>query len=1145
MGDTLAVSAQTSELLLSDKPTAAILETPLAMDGGPRDNSASEVVDATTIPEGEQEMVTDAATQTNADEILPSATEEAEPTSKMSGEGDANASDAGSFPVEKSSEGGSEKANSDAGDEETQYHDYVASQEELREEYIKTHPWIVDWVELDWDHFKNRSGLNEDDGRHIIEVLKATPTTADEIDADVRRRSGEKPAEKPVDLRVKSDSAAASSWIQRIRIQSPAVVAHLAHAGSMSSDRLSRIHTFLRPFTSLKALQPAMKLALERLEEKWANVKPSDVTVEHSATTDEKVEAAETPEDAKSSTSERDEYPFEGMDDRTALDHLRCYVKFVDKKVLPLYDYFQDTSHKKVRFNDLALLFSPGELIYWPSAGSIMSVPYPSYQPAWRVFHYSRTNYGSTYIDDINLSSGDTFHVCCYYIDHDGNSYGVVKARVPFAHFNGEKAITDLPAYPFRFADAATRRLDELKIQGSLFRSFINEHHSYYDGWTIPQELQQKSEDSQEERLKYRRERRELTDTMNATRSSPEHVESAVVVDFDEAFKKHPRWKTDFRIPNLSSISWEWYDEPHDLIHWKDSARSERLYSVKELFMTNDMGRNLLKNEFLGRDAAIASSRGDGLKEIADEDIVLLPRRLVAYALRDRKFMILDIFSLRSLVQHKDVFRDLKINPDHRRMIESLVRAHSERRKMQKERPLLTLNQDLVYGKGAGLFILLHGAPGVGKTATAEAIAQRYNKPLFSITCGNLGLTPREVEDELKEIFRLAHLWDCVLLLDEADIFLARRDIHSLKRNALVSVFLRVLEYYSGILFLTTNRVGIIDEAFKSRIHLSLYYERLTKKQMLAIFRVNLGKLRDIEAQKSKELLHTEIKELDLIIKDDKIIDFAKKHWKATPRHARWNGRQIRNAFQIASSMARYDTSKESLANEKNAGDEKPERPILDDSHFDLVAEIMKRFDTYFEMATGETDEQAALLDKARDDRVRNEDLASYAQSFEAPSAKEKPSRSTKMREEDAKKPRKSKSAGKGKERDYSEERRETKSTKAKGKSSKPASSPYVDEKKASRKKAASPQRKSKSSGKSVTKNSTKASGVSRSSKKKRDETDEEEDDEDDSETIDDQASDSEEASSAEEGSSEDQHDEDDDDDDDDDESDDDCDDSE
>jgi SpoVK/Ycf46/Vps4 family AAA+-type ATPase len=149
--------------------------------------------------------------------------------------------------------------------------------------------------------------------------------------------------------------------------------------------------------------------------------------------------------------------------------------------------------------------------------------------------------------------------------------------------------------------------------------------------------------------------------------------------------------------------------------------------------------------------------------------------------------MFFDVLSLRDVVEQADIFSNLKINPAHQRMVQTLVKAHFERHKMHKENQVPMMDQDAVYGKGSGLFILLHGAPGVGKTATAEAVAQKYQKPLFSITCGNLGITPSEVEKELKEIFRLAHEWDCVLLLDEADVFLARRDIASLKRNALVS----------------------------------------------------------------------------------------------------------------------------------------------------------------------------------------------------------------------------------------------------------------------------------------------------------------------------------------------------------------------
>lgn len=84
-----------------------------------------------------------------------------------------------------------------------------------------------------------------------------------------------------------------------------------------------------------------------------------------------------------------------------------------------------------------------------------------------------------------------------------------------------------------------------------------------------------------------------------------------------------------------------------------------------------------------------------------------------------------------------------------------------------------------------------------------ECVAQSNCKPLLPITCGkvfdpvlqgktdrsqgDLGLTAREVESKLETSFQLAQAWDCILLLDEADIFLAARTATDLERNALVS----------------------------------------------------------------------------------------------------------------------------------------------------------------------------------------------------------------------------------------------------------------------------------------------------------------------------------------------------------------------
>lgn len=137
---------------------------------------------------------------------------------------------------------------------------------------------------------------------------------------------------------------------------------------------------------------------------------------------------------------------------------------------------------------------------------------------------------------------------------------------------------------------------------------------------------------------------------------------------------------------------------------------------------------------------------------------------------------------------------------------------------------------DFVAEKGRGLIILMFGPPGVGKTFTAEAVAEKSRVPLYSMSAGDLGTAPSEVEKALGRALELCRMWNAMLLLDEADVFLGERTNESLARNELVSIFLRELEYYQGILFLTTNRIRSIDNAFQSRVDLFLPYHDLTSE---------------------------------------------------------------------------------------------------------------------------------------------------------------------------------------------------------------------------------------------------------------------------------------------------------------------------
>jgi len=170
----------------------------------------------------------------------------------------------------------------------------------------------------------------------------------------------------------------------------------------------------------------------------------------------------------------------------------------------------------------------------------------------------------------------------------------------------------------------------------------------------------------------------------------------------------------------------------------------------------------------------------------------------------------------------------------------------------------------------------------VGKTLTAEAVAETMQRPLYMISSGELGSTADDIDQRLRKVFRLAQTWKAVLLLDEADVFMARRSTTDLARNAIVSVFLRHLEYYQGILVLTTNRLSEIDDAFRSRIHFQLAYSALDHAARKAIWRgflTNVSITDEVTVDVDEEAVD-KLAEMDM------------------------NGRQIKNVMKMAQLFA-------------------------------------------------------------------------------------------------------------------------------------------------------------------------------------------------------------------------------------------------
>lgn len=124
-----------------------------------------------------------------------------------------------------------------------------------------------------------------------------------------------------------------------------------------------------------------------------------------------------------------------------------------------------------------------------------------------------------------------------------------------------------------------------------------------------------------------------------------------------------------------------------------------------------------------------------------------------------------------------------------------------------------------------------------------------------------------------------------------------------------------IINYYEGIMVLTSNRVGTFDEAFKSRIQLSLHYENLTEGQRKKIWKNFLNRLKGLDADllasssetgpegggRTKLLDPTGIDFDDVECYLD---DLAKYEL---------NGRQIRNAITTARQLAKFKNEKMSF----------------------------------------------------------------------------------------------------------------------------------------------------------------------------------------------------------------------------------------
>ncbi|KAI1780194.1 P-loop containing nucleoside triphosphate hydrolase protein [Hypoxylon cercidicola] len=289
-----------------------------------------------------------------------------------------------------------------------------------------------------------------------------------------------------------------------------------------------------------------------------------------------------------------------------------------------------------------------------------------------------------------------------------------------------------------------------------------------------------------------------------------------------------------------------------------------------------ESGRVILDRKTFGEEQPLGKPR---VKKM-EPDPVHCPPYTIGYTLARKYWCRFFVDYIRDVKWNPGAWDSLVLPGKEKHLLQALISSHT-----YSKAP-----RDATQQKGKGLVVLLHGTPGSGKTLTAETAAEGTRKALVSTSVGELNKNANllsgsaSFEKELKKVLRYATIWQAVVLLDEADVFLeARKDVGSSDRNALVAIFLRELEYFGGIVFLTTNRVNSFDIAMKSRIHLSLSYTPPEMEVRRSIW------------QHCLKTVPAEANEIDV----GKTIDFLVT--------AQLNGREIANAVNTARTLARFD----------------------------------------------------------------------------------------------------------------------------------------------------------------------------------------------------------------------------------------------
>ncbi|RSM07893.1 hypothetical protein CDV31_008385 [Fusarium ambrosium] len=524
---------------------------------------------------------------------------------------------------------------------------------------------------------------------------------------------------------------------------------------------------------------------------------------------------------------------------RFASKHIAIVQEFVKKRIQAQVDAERERHARGyASFDMLWLLYKPGEDMYFDR---------------WNINEHEpfvMTGVEFTFINE----TADFYKARLWNMDADFDRVGPSPWEFKVDRFAGEKKIVDLPAFPCEYlhfsedieSESIPAIKEHLVNRGKKWYNLRREVRPYhFDGFTTTFP------------------RKSFNDlAIVDTRPFPRHPEDRKMLIDSIAHPSSP-----FKICSCDKCE-------------------ERIY------------RHAVKPKFVG----YSNINPQNVETLTEHQYFLCDSIVEAFLFKAKTWRYLHVDGFQEASFDGPLFDDLVLKDSSKAYIQDLAKPYI--RGIQENKPQKQLRSGLgqIHKpskqkqpwlpsgptiKGDGLTILLYGQPGVGKSYTAECIAQYTRRPLLSLDTSDLGPRPDRRDESIVRWFKLAEKWGAVLLIDEAEILL------DFGRNELVAGFLRASSYFKGILILTI-RIRAFEPVLMPYVNAQIIYPHFNDEDRTRLWG---NFFRKLEADADANMTVTE--EVKEYIKSEEV------------QALEWSGREIQSAFQVAVKLAEAKDKKD------------------------------------------------------------------------------------------------------------------------------------------------------------------------------------------------------------------------------------------